>query len=156
MRCLFRRGVHPQEEAETNSAQLHPPSVAAAAAGSLLAPPANPPPHSPPDRDVAAGAISMSVNFMGTPIFEGSDDLCAKTGCPIAPGPLEIKYVQDLPPIAPPVSAACIYMSSLMAEEGHRGAGAVCMRGWSMRLRGAGSSCQSPPFPPLPPNPNPP
>ncbi|GBF99574.1 hypothetical protein Rsub_12199 [Raphidocelis subcapitata] len=54
------------------------------------------------DRDVAAGAIGMSVAFMGTPIFEGSDDLCAKTACPIAPGPIQIDYVQDLPPIAPP------------------------------------------------------
>ncbi|KAI8468561.1 MAG: ML domain-containing protein [Monoraphidium minutum] len=54
------------------------------------------------DRDVAAGAISMSVAFTGVPIYEASDDLCAKTACPIAPGPLEIKYVQQLPPIAPP------------------------------------------------------
>lgn len=45
----------------------------------------------------------MSVNFMGAPIFEGSDDLCTKAACPLAPGPIVIKYVQDLPPVAPPV-----------------------------------------------------
>lgn len=66
-------------------------------------PPARPALPRPADRDVASGAIGMSVSFMGTPIFEGSDDLCAKTACPIAPGPITINYVQDLPPIAPPV-----------------------------------------------------
>lgn len=48
----------------------------------------------------------MSVMFAGTPIYEGSDDLCAKTACPIAPGPATITYKQDLPPIAPPVCTA--------------------------------------------------
>jgi hypothetical protein len=62
-----------------------------------------PPSHPRPDRAVTAGAISMSVTFAGTPIYEGSDDLCAKTACPIAPGAAEITYRQELPPIAPPV-----------------------------------------------------
>lgn len=60
--------------------------------------------HPCTDRDVASGGISMSVSFIGVPIYEGSDDLCAKTACPIKPGPIEINYLQELPPIAPPVS----------------------------------------------------
>lgn len=56
------------------------------------------------DRDVEAGTITMSVAFAGVPIYEGTDDLCAKTTCPIRPGPVVIDYRQDLPPVAPPVS----------------------------------------------------
>ena len=46
----------------------------------------------------------MAVTFAGTPIFDEVDDLCAQAACPIAPGGLEIEYVKELPPIAPPVS----------------------------------------------------
>lgn len=65
-------------------------------------------PHSPSlaVHDVPAGQIAIDVSFAGTPIYEEVDDLCSKTSCPIKTGPLDIKYIQDLPPIAPPVSAA--------------------------------------------------
>ena len=53
---------------------------------------------------VAAGRIDMAVSFMDTPIYDEVDDLCAQTACPIAPGALEVEYVKDLPPIAPPAS----------------------------------------------------
>jgi hypothetical protein len=53
-------------------------------------------------HDVPAGQISIDVSFAGTPIYEEVDDLCSKTSCPIKTGPLDIKYIQDLPPIAPP------------------------------------------------------
>ena len=81
---------------------------AAAGGGTAPRPPGPPPPPPPPprvapDRDVASGSISMSVAFAGVPIFEGNDDLCAKTACPVAPGGIDIVYTQDLPPIAPPV-----------------------------------------------------
>lgn len=56
-------------------------------------------------HDVPAGRISIDVSFAGTPIYEEVDDLCSKTSCPIKTGPLDIKYIQDLPPIAPPVSS---------------------------------------------------
>lgn len=56
-------------------------------------------------HDVPAGQIAIDVSFAGTPIYEEVDDLCSKTTCPIKTGPLDIKYIQDLPPIAPPVSA---------------------------------------------------
>lgn len=58
----------------------------------------------PAVHDVAAGQIAIDVSFAGTPIYEEVDDLCSKTTCPIKTGPLDIKYIQDLPPIAPPVS----------------------------------------------------
>jgi hypothetical protein len=61
-----------------------------------------------PVRDVPAGQIAIDVSFAGTPIYEEVDDLCSKTSCPIKTGPLDIKYIQDLPPIAPPVSASCL------------------------------------------------
>jgi len=60
----------------------------------------------PPVHDVPAGQIAIDVSFAGTPIYEEVDDLCSKTSCPIKTGPLDIKYIQDLPPIAPPVSTA--------------------------------------------------
>jgi hypothetical protein len=53
-------------------------------------------------HDVPAGQIAIDVSFAGTPIYEEVDDLCSKTTCPIKTGPLDIKYIQDLPPIAPP------------------------------------------------------
>jgi hypothetical protein len=55
-------------------------------------------------HDVPSGLISINVSFAGTQIYEEVDDLCSKTTCPIKTGPLDITYVQDLPPIAPPVS----------------------------------------------------
>lgn len=58
-------------------------------------------------HDVPAGLISIEVSFAGTQIYEEVDDLCSKTSCPIKTGPLDIKYIQDLPPIAPPVSVCC-------------------------------------------------
>jgi hypothetical protein len=56
-------------------------------------------------HDVPSGLISINVSFAGTQIYEEVDDLCSKTSCPIKTGPLDITYVQDLPPIAPPVSS---------------------------------------------------
>lgn len=53
-------------------------------------------------HDVPSGLISINVSFAGTQIYEEVDDLCSKTTCPIKTGPLDITYVQDLPPIAPP------------------------------------------------------
>ncbi len=54
-------------------------------------------------HDVQAGTISINVTFAGTQIYEEVDDLCSKTSCPIQKGPLNIEYLQELPPIAPPV-----------------------------------------------------
>jgi hypothetical protein len=65
-------------------------------------------------HDVPAGLISINVTFAGTQIYEEVDDLCSKTSCPIKTGPIAITYVQDLPPIAPPVSAAQISSSHVM------------------------------------------
>eukprot|EP00877_Chromochloris_zofingiensis_P009375 jgi/Chrzof1/4691/Cz14g23010.t1 len=53
-------------------------------------------------HDVPSGSISIDVTFAGTQIYEEVDDLCSKTSCPIKTGPIDITYVQDLPPIAPP------------------------------------------------------
>jgi len=53
-------------------------------------------------REVASGRITINVAYAGTPIYEEVDDLCSKTTCPITLGPIDVAYVQDLPPIAPP------------------------------------------------------
>ncbi|KAF8069539.1 npc-2 [Scenedesmus sp. PABB004] len=53
-------------------------------------------------HDVPHGLISINVSFADTQIYEEVDDLCSKTSCPIKTGPIDITYVQDLPPIAPP------------------------------------------------------
>lgn len=34
-----------------------------------------------------------------------TEDLCAKTACPVMPGPITVTLVEALPPIAPPVRA---------------------------------------------------
>lgn len=52
---------------------------------------------------VPSGKLEVNVIFMGTPIFQTEWDLCHKTACPITPGPVDIEYKQNLPPIAPPV-----------------------------------------------------
>lgn len=52
-----------------------------------------------------SGFISIDVAYEGTQIYEEVDDLCGKTSCPIKTGPIDITYIQDLPPIAPPVSS---------------------------------------------------
>lgn len=51
-----------------------------------------------------SGSVDITISFMGIQIFSKSEDLCSKTACPIKPGDLEIVLVEDLPPIAPPVS----------------------------------------------------
>lgn len=53
-------------------------------------------------HDVQSGSISIDVAYEGTQIYEEVDDLCGKTSCPIKTGPIDITYIQDLPPIAPP------------------------------------------------------
>lgn len=55
------------------------------------------------DKVVPSGALDVSVEFMGTPIFQTTWDLCTKAKCPIEPGDLKIQYTQNLPPVAPPV-----------------------------------------------------
>lgn len=54
--------------------------------------------------EVPSGSVDITISFMGIQIFSKSEDLCSKTACPIKPGDLEIVLVEDLPPIAPPVS----------------------------------------------------
>lgn len=51
---------------------------------------------------IPSGDLKVTVNFMGTPIYETEWDLCSKTNCPIAPGEIDIHYSQTLPPITPP------------------------------------------------------
>lgn len=55
------------------------------------------------DTVVSSGTLDIGVSFQGMDIFSGSEDLCGRTSCPIAPGPLRIAVQQYLPPIAPPV-----------------------------------------------------
>lgn len=64
-------------------------------------------------HDVPSGLISINVSFAGTQIYEEVDDLCSKTTCPIKTGPIDITYVQDLPPIAPPVRTPLVSCSCL-------------------------------------------
>lgn len=66
-------------------------------------------------HDVQSGSISIDVSFMGTQIYEEVDDLCGKTACPIKTGPIEISYIQDLPPIAPPVSVVSCHNKTTAA-----------------------------------------
>eukprot|EP00197_Chlamydomonas_leiostraca_P008008 CAMPEP_0202866060 /NCGR_PEP_ID=MMETSP1391-20130828/7155_1 /ASSEMBLY_ACC=CAM_ASM_000867 /TAXON_ID=1034604 /ORGANISM="Chlamydomonas leiostraca, Strain SAG 11-49" /LENGTH=164 /DNA_ID=CAMNT_0049545973 /DNA_START=35 /DNA_END=529 /DNA_ORIENTATION=+ len=51
---------------------------------------------------VAGGSVDIEVSFSGVQIYSQSEDLCAKTKCPVAPGPVAVTIVELLPPIAPP------------------------------------------------------
>ena len=68
--------------------------------------------HAPPlplcsaALDVQQGKIGMTVTYAGIPIWTQSDDLCAKTTCPIAKGPADVVYLQPMPIFTPPVSTA--------------------------------------------------
>lgn len=76
----------------------------------------------------------MSVAFAGVPIYEATDDLCAKAACPLAKGPIEIVYRQDLPPVAPPVRRGM--------GEGEKGEGREAVRGYAgvLMRKGWGSA----------------
>ncbi|GFR48720.1 hypothetical protein Agub_g10677 [Astrephomene gubernaculifera] len=54
------------------------------------------------EAQVQGGTVDMVVSLSGIPIFTQSLDLCTKTTCPVAPGPISITLVEALPPIAPP------------------------------------------------------
>eukprot|EP00199_Chlamydomonas_sp_CCMP681_P003575 CAMPEP_0119115728 /NCGR_PEP_ID=MMETSP1180-20130426/51900_1 /TAXON_ID=3052 ORGANISM="Chlamydomonas cf sp, Strain CCMP681" /NCGR_SAMPLE_ID=MMETSP1180 /ASSEMBLY_ACC=CAM_ASM_000741 /LENGTH=183 /DNA_ID=CAMNT_0007104817 /DNA_START=55 /DNA_END=606 /DNA_ORIENTATION=- len=51
---------------------------------------------------VDSGTVDIQVSFSGVEIFATSEDLCAKTSCPVAPGEVLVTLVEALPPIAPP------------------------------------------------------
>ncbi|KXZ50044.1 hypothetical protein GPECTOR_18g25 [Gonium pectorale] len=52
--------------------------------------------------EVTGGTVDMTVSFSGLPIYSQQFDLCTKTKCPVAPGPITLTLVEALPPIAPP------------------------------------------------------
>ena len=47
----------------------------------------------------------MVVTYAGIPIWAQQDDLCAKTACPVAVGPVEVAYLQEFPIFTPPVGS---------------------------------------------------
>ena len=65
--------------------------------------------------DVLQGTVEIAVSFMGLPIFSQSEDLCSKTACPVAAGPINITLVELLPPIAPPVSRGPLAVAAAAA-----------------------------------------
>jgi hypothetical protein len=75
------------------------------------------------NKKIPSGVLNVDVQFMGTPIFQTTWDLCSKTKCPITPGELKIEYAQTLPPVAPPArSRGMRHHLQLFAEhhEWHR------------------------------------
>ncbi|KAJ9527605.1 hypothetical protein QJQ45_025877 [Haematococcus lacustris] len=82
--------------------------------------------HGSSSLAVPAGAVEIQVSFSGIQIYSESQDLCSKTACPVPPGPVTINIVEDLPPIAPPVSEAqdqlqgTAYTSPLSGDYGLR------------------------------------
>ena len=56
-----------------------------------------------PAVEVSAGAISMTVQYAGFPIWTQQDDLCTKMTCPAASGPVSVVFQQEFPIITPPV-----------------------------------------------------
>ena len=54
--------------------------------------------------EVAEGSVAVAVAFRGLPVYSETKDLCERTSCPVAKGPLNLSYDEYLPPIVPPVS----------------------------------------------------
>nr|QOL01253.1 putative extracellular protein TR9_058 [Trebouxia lynnae] len=52
--------------------------------------------------DVAEGSVAIAVAFRGLPVYSETKDLCERTTCPVAKGPLNLSYDEYLPPIVPP------------------------------------------------------
>lgn len=51
------------------------------------------------------GKISVLVSYTGMPVYETAVALCDTVDCPVAPGPVTVKYGTTLPGVAPPVRA---------------------------------------------------
>ncbi len=54
---------------------------------------------------VSSGKITVLVSYTGVPVYETGVDLCATVDCPVAPGPVTVRYNTTLPGVAPPVRA---------------------------------------------------
>jgi hypothetical protein len=52
---------------------------------------------------VSEGKIGVLVSYTGMPVYQTSVPLCDTVPCPVAPGPLTVRYSTTLPGIAPPV-----------------------------------------------------
>jgi hypothetical protein len=54
---------------------------------------------------VSEGKISVLVSYTGVPVYQTTVALCDTVSCPVAPGPVTVRYSTMLPGIAPPVRA---------------------------------------------------
>ena len=55
---------------------------------------------------MADGKISVLVSYTGMPVYETAVALCDTVDCPVAPGPVTVRYNTTLPGVAPPVRPA--------------------------------------------------
>ncbi|KDD74907.1 hypothetical protein H632_c996p1 [Helicosporidium sp. ATCC 50920] len=67
--------------------------------------------------NVDAGSISMTVRYLGFPIWYQTDNLCEKTTCPVQPGEVEIIFDQLFPKFTPTGS----YSLTLQGSNGDQG-----------------------------------
>jgi hypothetical protein len=72
---------------------------------------------------VAEGKINVLVSYTGVPVYQTSVPLCDTVTCPVAPGPVTVRYSTTLPGIAPPVRHAprggCAWHVFLAARKAH-------------------------------------
>jgi hypothetical protein len=54
---------------------------------------------------VSEGKITVLVSYSGMPVYETTVPLCDTVACPVAPGPVTVRYSTTLPGVAPPVRA---------------------------------------------------
>jgi hypothetical protein len=71
---------------------------------------------------VADGKISVLVSYTGVPVYQTSVPLCDTVVCPVAPGPVTVKYSTTLPGIAPPVRRGDARAAARGAAAARRGA----------------------------------
>lgn len=57
------------------------------------------------DRQISSGNLDVTVKYMGVSVFSKSGPLCDALACPLAEGPAELVFNEQMPSAAPPVRA---------------------------------------------------
>jgi hypothetical protein len=53
------------------------------------------------NTDITAATYNLVVSAFDTPIIEETADLCSKVACPVKAGPINIKFLKEIPPETP-------------------------------------------------------
>lgn len=65
------------------------------------------------NRQISSGNLDVTVKYMGVSVFSKSGPLCDALACPLAEGPAELVFNEQMPSAAPPGS----YTMSMQAND---------------------------------------